>query len=173
MPARSKIEQLPEVLRQQLNEKLLQNGFSDYEQLAEWLTQNGYQISHASVWRYGQKFEQRVEGLRRATEQAKAIVTETGDDEGAMLEATQKLLTEKTFQLLMEIDLDPDEVNITKVGRMISDLTRAHVHQQKWKQEIQERAHEAAVAVESVAKKGGLTADAVEQIKRQILGIAA
>lgn len=42
----------------------------------------------------------------------------------------------------------------------------------KYRAQVQEKAAAAAASVEKIAKKGGLTTDSVEAIRREILGIA-
>src|SRR5713101_8118775 len=54
MPPRSKvITMLPPYIRQELNRRLFENGFRDYEGLAQWVRGQGYEISDDSLWRYG------------------------------------------------------------------------------------------------------------------------
>jgi hypothetical protein len=62
---------------------------------------------------------------------------------------------------------------VTELARAVAELGKASVAQKRWqmearKQALEEAAKEAGIAAKSV----GLTDDAVEQIKRRILGIA-
>ena len=45
MAQRSTIEKLPEAVRHEFERKLVENGFSDYQAIAEWLQAQGYEIS--------------------------------------------------------------------------------------------------------------------------------
>lgn len=59
MARRTAIDELSNEHKQQLDEQLLANHFSDYEYLEKWLRELGYKISKSSLHRYGQKLEQK------------------------------------------------------------------------------------------------------------------
>jgi len=44
---------LPEYIRQEVERRLFENSFRDYEGLAQWVGGQGYEISDDSLWRYG------------------------------------------------------------------------------------------------------------------------
>lgn len=171
MPPRSKVEQLPEGVRAELDARLIQAGFSGYRDLAEWLTAQGFEIKKSALQNYGAQFEERVAALKMATDQARAIVAESPDDEGAMSEALMRLTQEKLFTVLMEIQVDPSKVNLNSLARSIAELGRASVTQKKYVQEVRERALAAADAAAKIAKRGGLSGAAVTEIRSAILGI--
>lgn len=173
MPRRSKVEQLPAEIKAWLDQALAQNNFSEYELLSAELKKRGCEISRSSLHRYGQEFEERLKTLRMVTEQARAVVQASPDDDGAVNDALVRLTQEKMFGILMEINVDPDTVDLAKLARAVAELGKASVAQKRWqmearKQALEEAAKEAGIAAKSV----GLTDDAVEQIKRRILGIA-
>jgi hypothetical protein len=65
MPPRSKvITMLPAYLRQEVERRLFENGFRDYEGLAQWLRVQGYEISDDSLWRYGRNLQQQLTSVR-------------------------------------------------------------------------------------------------------------
>lgn len=100
MPARSKIDLLPKDVRAQLDAKIITQGFAGYRDLADWLTENGYHIAKDAVHRHGQNLERKLEAVKRATEQAKAIVEAIPDDEGAMNDALIRLVRQIDFDIL-------------------------------------------------------------------------
>ena len=53
----------------------------------------------------------------------------------------------------------------------MSHLARASVKQKKWQPEFRDRLKKAADKVAGAARKGRLSPDAVETIKRRILGV--
>ena len=91
MPTRSKVMQLPESVRSQLDQKLIANGFSDYPALADWLAGQGFEIGKSSLHRYGQEFEDKLAALRIATQQAQAIGEAVEDDGNALGDALVRL----------------------------------------------------------------------------------
>ncbi len=172
MPRRSAVEQLPELLRADLNSRLVKGGFKGYVELAEWLTKQGYQISKSALGRYGQKFEERCDALKLVTEQARVIVAENPDDDNAVNEALLRLAQEKAYKVLLDMEVSPEDIDLPKLVRAIADMSRASVNQKKWQTEVREKAAAAAAGVEKIAKKGGLSDQAVADIRKQILGIA-
>ena len=161
---------MPAEIKEWLDRALAENNFSDYELLAEELKARGYAISKSALHRYGQAFETRLPALKMASEQARAVVAAAPDEEGAVNEALMRLVQEHLFKLLMA---EEGEFDLPKVARAVAELGRATVTQKKWQAEVRARAEAAAAAVEKIAKKGGLSADSVDQLRREILGIAA
>lgn len=161
---------MPAEIKEWLDRALAENNFSDYEVLAEELKARGYAISKSALHRYGQAFETRLSALKMASEQARAVVAAAPDEEGAVNEALMRLVQEHLFKLLMA---EEGEFDLPKVARAVAELGRATVTQKKWQAEVRARAEAAAAAVEKIAKKGGLSAESVDQLRREILGIAA
>jgi len=174
MVARSAVSQLPEEIRAELERRLVRSSFSGYEQLAAWLTEQGFEISKSSLHRYGSKFEERAAQLKVATEQARAIVAETPDDEGAISEALMRLVQEKLFSVLIDFEVDPKKpLNLGSLAKAIAELGRASVTQKKWQTEVKAKVDAAAESVTKIAASGGLSKSSVDELRRQILGIAS
>lgn len=169
MGARSKIALLPKAVKAWLDSALVDGNFSGYEALEVELKARGFDIGKSSIHRYGSAFEQKLANLKVASEQAKAIVSATGDDEGAVSEALMLMVQEQLFNLLNAGDGDMD---LPKIARAVADLGRTTVTQKKWQTEVRARAAAAAAAVDAVVKKGGLSDAAADDIRRRILGIA-
>lgn len=174
MARRSSIDLLPEAVRQELERRLLAQAFGGYEALADWLAEQGFEISKSAVHRFGQRFEERAQALRMVTEQARALVEAAPDDESAVSEALIRLTQEKCFTLLLDAEIDPANVNFPKLVQNVAHLTRAQVYRSKHVAEIRrETATQAAEVAGREAKNAGLSADKVDAIRREILGIAA
>lgn len=181
MPARSAVGQLPEEIRDELNRRLVESGFSGYADLAAWLREQGYQVSKSAVHRHGseleRQFDEAMADVRRTRALAKACKDE-GDagDQGDVLSATSGILQEQLLRIsiaLRQADTDPAEAakSISVVARAHADVGRMQVALQKWQEQMREKAASAADAVERVARRGGLTAESVDLIRREILGI--
>ncbi len=172
MPQRSKVHTLPEEIKQALDKRLITGGFSDYVALSAWLAEQGYEISKSSLHRYGSEFEQRLSAIKIATEQAQAIAEAAGDDQGALGDALTRLIQEKTFQLLVEMEsLSADDIDFTKLGEMVAKLNKTAVLQKKWITDMREKVSRTADDVVKVAKSGGLSKEKAEEIRKKILGI--
>ena len=172
MAPRSKVHALPTELKEWLDAELVRRGFGDYVQLAADLKARGAEVSKSALQRYGSPFERRMAQLKMASEQARAMVDAAPDDEDALGSAVVRLAQEKIFSILMELDIDAEDVDVNKLFKNAAEIGKASVAQKKWRMEVQTKVREAAANVEKIAKKGGLSADSVQQLRREILGIA-
>jgi ribosomal protein S9 len=168
MPARSKVTCLPEPIRAELDKRLITTGFSDYSSLEAWLQEQGFEISRSAIHRYGQEFEEKIMAIKVATEQAKAIAEAAGDEEGAMNEALIRLIQQKSFDVLVGLEGGAD---LPKMGTMVARISRASVQQKKWMTEVRQKTRSTADEVAKEVKKGGLSAEKAEEIRKKILGI--
>ena len=102
------------------------------------------------------------------------------DDQDARSEAVIALVQTEMFESILNLQeaedeaLDPADriALLSKAAKNIATLARASVNQKKFRLEVQARAEAAAAKVEKIARKGGLSAESVEQLRREILGIA-
>jgi hypothetical protein len=174
MPARSKVEMLPDEIRTELEGRLVSSSFSGYRELQDWLAERGHHISKTALNNFGQSFEERCTALRLATRKAEAIVQSMPDRAGSMNDALIRLIQERALTLMEEAD-DPSILErLPALGKMVADITRASIMQKRWMEELHEKAVAAATAVEKEIKRaGGLSSDAVQAIRKQILGIAS
>ena len=88
-----------------------------------------------------------------------------------MNDALIRLIQQKAFDALVNLQKNDDEI-IPKMGVMVARLSRASVVQKKWQAEVRKKAQEAARKVSKELKKRGLSQEAAEAIKKDILGIA-
>lgn len=170
MPPRSKVSGLPAEVKDWLDQSLVENNFSGYESLSAELAARGYSIGKSALHSYGQNFEERLSALKVASEQARAVVAAAPDEEGAVNEALMRLVQEHLFKLLMS---NGNQIDLPKVAKAVAELGRASVVQKKWQAEVRSKAEAAASQVEKIAKKGGLDAATVAEIRREILGVAS
>lgn len=180
MPKRSKIDQLPDELRTALEEMIVRRRFSGYVALAEWLKGKGYQIGKSAVGEYGQNLQRKLAAIKASTEAATLIANEAPDDADRLSAAVISLTQTGLFNILIglqEASEADDPLQRAKlfsaVAKNVATLTRASIAQKRHELETRARAEAAADRVAKVAKKGGLTPVAVDQIRREILGIAA
>jgi len=181
MARASSITALPEETRAWLNQALAEANFSGYKELEELLRGQGFEISKSAIHRHGQKIERRMAAIKASTEAAKMITEAAGDDQDARSEAVIALVQTEMFDSIIAIQEaeDPDVTPADRLGLMskaaknIATLARASIAQKQFKTTVQARASEAAEKVAKLAKKGGMSAATVDEIKRSILGIAA
>jgi hypothetical protein len=173
MGPRSKIEALPPEVRTWLEGALVDNRFGEYDALTASLQERGYSISRSSVHRFGQEFEERLKRLQTSRDMARAISEQLGDDQADMANAVNQMALHRSFELLQQIDVDPEEVDFPKFVRAISSLSGASINLGKYRSEVRAKAKVAAdETVKLLKKAGGLSDEMADEIKRKILGIA-
>ena len=181
MAQRSTIEKLPEAVRHEFERKLVENGFSDYQAIAEWLQAQGYEISRSAAHRYGQKVQRRFAAIKSSTEAARLIAEGASDEGDTRSEALMAMLQTELFDALVQIgEIPSEELNAVdrfgmmsegakKISGLISASTRLKEYQAKVKAKVQAASEDVA----KQAKKGGLSEESVEAIRKHILGIAS
>lgn len=180
MSPRSSITLLPENIRLEFERKLAENGFANYTALTEWLNQQGYQISRSAVHRYGQQVERRFAAIKNSTEAARLIAEGASDESDTRSEALMAMLQTELFDALVQIgEMNDSELNaldrfgvMAEGAKKISGLISASTRLKEYQNKVKSRAQAAADEVAKTVKKGGLSDDTAEQIRKQILGIA-
>lgn len=171
MPPRSKVAQLPTDIKSWLDKALAENNFSEYQALSDELKARGYDISKSALNRYGQNFEDRLAALKMASEQAKAIVEASPDDEGAVNDSLMRLVQERLFSMLMAEDA---KVDLPKAARAIAELGRATIQQKKFaieqnarKQLIQEQRQK----LDELGKSGAVEVEILNKVIQAAYGL--
>lgn len=180
MPPRSKIGKLPEPVRRWLDSTLSENNFGGLELISSELKKRGYDIGKSSVHRYSQDLERKLSAIKASTQAAAAIAEAAPDDADLRSAAVISLVQTEVFDLLVQMQAATEETDsgerlkmLSRAAKSIAELSRASVNQKKWQAVVRAKAVAAADAVEAVAKKGGLSKEALDTIRRDILGIAA
>lgn len=165
---RSRIEtELPAELRREMNRLLLQG--ATYEEASAWCSEQGVDISKSAIGRYGKKFFEAYQAITQFEDQSRAIVSAT--EEGLpMEEALGKLLMQKAMAAVVEEDFDII-ANAKLIGQ-IARLQSSHINLAKHKMDLEAKAAHVAEECNEIAKKGGLSDEVADQIRRKILGIS-
>lgn len=172
MPPRSKVEGLPSAVKAWLDKALVEEGFTGYETLERELGARGFTIGKSSLHRYGSEFERRLSALKLASEQARAVVEAVPDDQNNMSEALNRVVQEKAFTMLVNMEGDP-KASFAGLARIAVETAEATTGLKKYRSEVKRRTQAAAEEVTKAAKQGGLSAESVEEIRRKIMGITA
>ncbi len=145
-----KIDQLPPALRREVEDRLLAG--STYEQVSDYLKEQGEEVHVSSVGRYGKKFLNRFESVRVAKEFAKLLAEDNVDRPATELHEANNLLAS---QLIMEalIDDEMDAADRAKVAKSIASLQGAQVRNEKLKLEARKEQGAVHVAMELLKEK--------------------
>lgn len=179
MPRRPAIDLLPDDVRAELDRRLVASGFGGYVALEAWLGDQGFEIGKSQIHRHGQALEEKLSAIRASTQAAAAIAEAAPDDADQRSAAVISLVQTEVFNVLVglqqaEAEEDPTAriKLLSKVAKSVAELSRASVNLKKFQTTVADRVRAAADAIEKKARKGGLSAATVDEIKREILGIA-
>lgn len=184
MPPVSKIAQMPANVREWLHKTFVDRGFGDIVQVTEELNaklkEGGVAIfvGKSAVGAESQKVKRAQEVMRATTEAAKLMSESSRDDGNARGEAIMGMVEADMFECILQIreteaiENPLERVNaMSKAAKNIATLSRARVNQAQWRLELEGRIKAVAERVEKLAKKGGMDARTVQEIRASILGI--
>lgn len=180
MPQRSTIDTIPVEAREQLNQLLIEKSFANYDELTDSVNlllqeyELEVKISRSALHRYGRSFQQKCEALKMATEQAKAMVEASPDNEGDMAEALQRLMQERLFNVAMDLDGDVDPKTLSAIARAISDVNRTSVATKKYAAEVKDKVaakFEALKAESSQGSKRNIDPETLRIIREEVYGL--
>lgn len=177
---RSKIKSLPDDQRAAFERELIRRGFADYAGLALWVKEHtGIDIGKSAAHRYGSQLERRIEALKNSTEAAKLIAESFPDDADQQSAAVMRLVQHEIFEVVLAMQKLDENTNpmaraklLAQLAQVVAPMSRASVAQKKHAIEIRDKVSAAAERATKIAKKGGMTAAGVDNIRREILGIA-
>jgi hypothetical protein len=170
MGVRSKVAMLPEEVRIELERRIVARAFSGYQDLAEWLQKQGFQIAEDSVQRYGFKMKQEIDETRQAAHFAKEIAEVAPDSDKAIVEATIKVINRRVFSVLLDAE-QMELKDLPRFVRMAAELSRTTITRQKRAEEVSDRLEQEKQAAAKAAKPKGLTPEAYHMIRCALLDI--
>lgn len=170
---RSSIDLLPEGVRADLDKRLVQGGFSDYQGLSDWLGENGFKIGKSSVHRYGSKLEEKFEAIAASTQAAKSLIAASPDDDSSVNEAVLRLVQEQLFNLMMDSTGALEPKDLSAIARAVADVTRGSISNKKYRAEVKAKSELAAKEIDIKVRSAGLDEATAAEIRQKILGIAA
>lgn len=170
----SSIETLPVEVKAWLDQELVRMGFRDYSGLAQALKEQGHEISRSAIGRYGKSFKEEQKRLKQSIEMAKAFAEVVGDDGAAMNQTLTALAQQELMAIVREGRYD-EEIKLPALVQSIAQLNRSDINTRKFQIEQAARRkalNDAADQAEQSLTGRGMSKDAVDAIKREILGIA-
>jgi len=169
MPQRSSVVALPELVRQELERKLIAVGFAGYQDLVNWLAEQGYEISRSALHRFGKGFQERYEMLLNITRQAQELKAALPDDEAAVSEMGLQVAQSLLFQLVMERgeELSPKEMAL--VTRALTEASKGTVAVKRYQTEVRGKLE--ALEAEANQGKKALDPETLRYIRETIYGL--
>jgi hypothetical protein len=181
----SKIEQLPEAIKAQLD-AMLREGHTQaaiLQHINAQLRQDGGEagierLSRSGLNRYSTRMAAIGKEIREARDIADVWVARLGTQpSGDVSKLLMEMLRTQAFKLMVKLSEDPDTLidadMLKDLALGIQRLEQAALHSHKREKEIRQAfAEEAAAATEQQLHHQGMSRDTIDSIKREILGIA-
>jgi hypothetical protein len=181
MPAPSEFSRLPQEVREWFQQRQASNGFADIDGAVSELRERGYEISRSALGRSNLFLKQRTAAILERTESTTALLNALGDKAHDIGLANVAMLNDLSTEILEKLDisnldldgLEPgDKLKIfLKIPAMSRDLAQSAINHEKAKAEAGGRVRAVADEVASMAKRGGVSDEDVETIRRKVLGL--
>ena len=166
----SSIHNLPDEVQEQVNRLLTRPGHT-YQDIVDFIREQGFQVSHSSVGRYGKDFLARLERLNVIKEQAQTIVADAGDRPATeMAEAANQLAVQLIMEHLMSVD-ELEGAKVTEVLKALALLEKSATGRERLKLEFREKARKVAEQVGKSLEKEDISHETIRKIKENIYGI--
>lgn len=179
MPPPSKIDQLPEQVRRELEDKIVSNGFGGYVALSEWLAERGYEIGKSTLGVHGKKLERHIAAVRASTQAAIALEEAAGDEIDARSNAIYAQFQTGIFDALMamaQAEEEPDPTRklalLTKTGRDFAAIGRGNIARQRWASEVRAQLEAARADIQRIAADAGVSDATLAAIDARLQGVA-
>lgn len=178
---KSSIDQLDPRVKEAVDE-LVRGGRHTIDDIVQQIRALGGDASRSAVGRYVKRAEDQMERYRQAQEVAKVWIGRLEENpNGDVGRLLSEMLRTVAFQTIGQLgDAEPSEegnsgaMDIMLLARSIKDLASADKlsaeREMRVRQEVVRNAAERAAAI---AKKGGMSPQAVDEIRRELLGMAS
>lgn len=148
--AHSKIDDLPEHLKKQVDEKLLAG--ETYQGISDYLQEQGEDVHYSSVGRYGRKYLKKFEAVRIATEYAKLLAEDNIERPPTELhEANNMLMSQIIMESILDDSMTPKEM--AAAARSVATLQRAQIQNERLKADARKAAGAVHIAMELLKDK--------------------
>src|SRR5713101_3248980 len=191
MPARSKVAMLPAEVRTELDRRIVEQAFSGYQDLAEWLQGQGYHIAHDSVQRHGSRLQQKIEAMERLAEDAKALTAAAAQAGDSIVDVTIQLIHQRVLSMLLDAP-EPEESSsssiaagaphsdrgalqlrdLVRLTRIVADLSRVSIARQRQAEQMKSQLEleKRAAGNRSAESEGPVSEEAYHRIRIALFG---
>lgn len=136
----SKIDELPEDIRIKVD-FLLADTKNSYEDISQFLKEQGYMVSKSSVGRYALRSNTALQRLMEAQVQTNKLVEAIREKPDAdYTEAAIMLTMNGLVNRMATAEEEFDSMPLDKAGRLIASLSRTKVYKDRVRQEMRKKA---------------------------------
>lgn len=132
---KSRVDELPDEIRAQLDTMLADVNYT-YQDIADTITDLGYEISRSAVGRYAMRHNSAARRLKEASEQTTALlqfIRENQDVEST--ELASAIMIDGLTRRIATADEDFDAMPLDKAGRLLVQLQRSTIYKERWRKE--------------------------------------
>lgn len=134
----SKVDELPEDIRKQLDEMLARTGgnYIKYQGIAEEITEMGYPISKSSIGRYAINNNSAIKRLKEARIRTEALLEAVKDNQDIHgTEIATAMFVDQLVQRMATAEDDIENMPIEKAAKLMIAIQRSAVYKEKFKLE--------------------------------------
>lgn len=185
MAPRSKISQLPQDLRDELVDRLLESGFSDYDGHHKWLLAEietrGIELndglpSRAGIGRLGKRqksISKRMAEIRAVQQELSKDPVQTNRTTNQMLQLIAFAKTRDGFNGDVEVDADFLKDMALTIGRLEKAAAINEDRERDIREDERQRvAERAAKQIDKSARRAGVSEETIAAIRRDVLGMS-
>lgn len=172
MARKSSIRSMDPRIREAID-TAIREGRATIDEIVSLVRSMGGDASRSAVGRYKQQAEAQMQRYREAQEVAKVWIGKLqADPDGDVGRLLAEMLRTSAFQTLGDME-SADPQSLMFLAKALKDLASTDkLTADRILMVRREAAKEAAEKVSEVAKQNGLSADTVELLRREILGVA-
>lgn len=149
----SKMTELPEDVRLKVD-TMLADTSNRYEDISDYLKNEGYDISRSAVGRYALRNNAAMQRVLEAQAQTQRLIQAVQKNPDAdYTEAGMMLLMDGLIQRMATAEEEFDKMPLDKAGRLIASLSRTKVYKDKVKQDMARKADLALKEFEADIRK--------------------
>lgn len=178
MPPPGKIAMLPPEVREELDRRLIANGFGSFVALSEWLASLGFEISKSTIGVQSKRLARRIDAVKASTQAALAMEDATRDDADARSNAIYAQFQSGIFDALLayadaETEEDPAErlALLTRAGKDFAAVGRGNIARNKWAVDVRAKMDAARDEIRKLATGAGVSPETMAAIDARLQGV--
>ncbi len=161
------VDDLPPDVREMVDRLLIEGKYT-YDDIREFLSEKGHDISRSAIGRYGKNYLNFYQSVRIAREQAKTLMANPGD--GMILE---EAITQGFGKQLVEMLINGD-IDLRASTRILSDFAKLQTSsalRERMKAETSKKVEKALENIEAKIEKKHLAPETMKIIRDEFYGL--
>lgn len=132
---KSRVDEFPDEIRAQMDGMLADVNYT-YQEIADTLTEQGYEISRSAVDRYAMRHNSAARRLKEAREQTTALLQQIRENQDVeSTELASAILIDGLTRRIATAEEDFDALPLDKAGRLLVQLQRSTIYKERWRKE--------------------------------------